>query len=132
MLGPQVADQHAARARVQPAGDCQTLHTRLLAKNDRDVIADDLDPGAEITHLGVHDTARELPRACFEWTAVYRRSLSSVVREIVVKTLEGDAARERPTRINQFASVRAGRSKQGRLSPISEKHDEALAAAYEK
>lgn len=60
------------------------------------------------------------------------RSLSSVVREMVVKSLEGDTARERPTRINQFASVRAGRSKQGRLSPISEKHDEALAAAFEK
>ncbi len=60
------------------------------------------------------------------------RSISSLVREIVGKTLEGNAGRERPRRVSQFLSVRAGRSKQGRLSPLSEKHDEALAAAFEK
>lgn len=60
------------------------------------------------------------------------RSISSLVREMVAKGLEGDAARERPTRVSQFSSVRAGRSKQGRLSPVSEKHDKALAAAFEK
>ena len=60
------------------------------------------------------------------------RSISSLVREIVGKTLEGNTMRERPRRISQFLSVRAGRSKQGRLSPLSERHDEALAAAFEK
>jgi plasmid stability protein len=60
------------------------------------------------------------------------RSISSLVREIVGKTLEGNAGRERPRRVSQFLSVRAGRSKQGRLSPLSEKHDEALAVAFEK
>ena len=74
------------------------------------------------------ETHRKLRQRAFR----QERSVSSVVREIVVKTLEGDAARDRPTRISQFASVRAGRSKQGRLSPISEKHDEALATAFEK
>jgi plasmid stability protein len=60
------------------------------------------------------------------------RSISSLVREMVAKGLEGDAVRERPTRLSHLRSVRAGRSKQGRLSPVSEKHDEALAAAFEK
>ena len=60
------------------------------------------------------------------------RSISSLVRDIVGKSLEGDAGRGRPRRVTQFLSVRAGRSKQGRLSPLSERHDEALAAAFEK
>jgi hypothetical protein len=60
------------------------------------------------------------------------RSISSLVREMVAKSLEGGAGRKKPTRVGQFSSVRAGRSKQGRLSPISEKHDAALAAAFEK
>ena len=61
-----------------------------------------------------------------------QRSISSLVREIVVKALEGDAGPARPRRVSEFLSVGAGRSQQGRLSPISEKHDEALAAAIEK
>jgi plasmid stability protein len=60
------------------------------------------------------------------------RSISSLVREIVVKTLEGHAGRGRPRRVSQFLSVAAGRSPQGRMSPISEKHDEALAATFVK
>ena len=60
------------------------------------------------------------------------RSLSSLVREMVARGLEGDAAGRRPTRVRQFSSVRAGRSKQGRWSAVSEKHDEALVAAFRK
>ena len=74
------------------------------------------------------DSYRTLRQRAFR----QERSISSLVREIIVKTLEGDTVRARPTRVSQFASVRAGRSNQGRLSPISEKHDEALAAAFEK
>jgi plasmid stability protein len=59
------------------------------------------------------------------------RSMSSLVREMVADGLGRSAVRKQPTRITQFASVGAGRSKQGRLSPVSEKHDEALAAAFE-
>ena len=59
------------------------------------------------------------------------RSISSLVRAMVVQGLEGEA-RAKPKRTSQFSSVGAGRSKQGRLSPVSERHDEALAAAYEK
>ena len=51
---------------------------------------------------------------------------------MVSKSLAEDASPERRTHVSQFASVRAGRSKQGRLSPVSEKHDDALAAAIEK
>jgi hypothetical protein len=60
------------------------------------------------------------------------RSVSSLVRELVAKGLEDGAARPRRTRAGQFASVRAGRSRQGRLSPVSEKHDQALAAAFKR
>jgi hypothetical protein len=60
------------------------------------------------------------------------RSISSLVREMVVQALEGGAKHPRPTRLRQFLSVGAGRSKQGRLSPISERHDEALATSFEK
>jgi hypothetical protein len=60
------------------------------------------------------------------------RSISSLVREMVVQALEGGAKRSQPTRLRQFLSVGAGRSKQDRLSPISERHDEALATAFEK
>jgi plasmid stability protein len=69
------------------------------------------------------ETYRKLRQQAFR----QERSVSSLVREMVAKGLEGDAVRRRPARVNQFSSVRAGRSKQGRLSPISEKHDEALA-----
>jgi hypothetical protein len=58
------------------------------------------------------------------------RSVSSLVRELVTRGLRGGSARPRPRRTSQFASVRAGRSTQGRLSPVSEKHDQALAGAF--
>lgn len=59
------------------------------------------------------------------------RSISSLVRAMVVQGLEGDA-RAKPKRVKQFLSVGVGRSKQGRLSPVSERHDEALADAFRK
>jgi hypothetical protein len=60
------------------------------------------------------------------------RSVSSLVRELVARGLDEDAARTRPSRLDQFSSVRAGRSKQGRLSPVSENHDQALAKPAEQ
>lgn len=74
------------------------------------------------------ETYRQLRQQAFR----QERSISSVVRDMVTKGLEGEAVRKRPLRVSQFSSVRAGRSKQGRLSPVSERHDEALAAAFEK
>lgn len=73
-------------------------------------------------------TYRELRQRAFR----QERSMSSLVRELVAKGLQDDAARERPRRAAQFASVRAGRSKQGPLSAVSEQHDEALAATFER
>jgi hypothetical protein len=54
------------------------------------------------------------------------RSMSSVVRELVAKGLDG-RKRKKPTRAEQFSFVGAGRSRQGALAPVSERHDEALA-----
>jgi len=74
------------------------------------------------------ETYQKLQQRAFQ----QERSISSLVREIVVKTLDGHAGRAQTRRVSQFLSVAAGRSQQGRLSPISEKHDEALAATFEK
>lgn len=60
------------------------------------------------------------------------RSISSLVREMVVQALEGGAKRPQPIGLHQFLPVSAGRSKQGRLSSISERHEEAFATAFEK
>jgi hypothetical protein len=58
------------------------------------------------------------------------RSISSLVRELVATGLVTGAARAKPTRVSQFLSVRSGRSTQGPLSPLSERHDEALAKTF--
>jgi hypothetical protein len=74
------------------------------------------------------ETYRKLRQQAFR----QERSISSVVREMVAKGLEDDGVRQKRTRVSQFSSVGAGRSKQGRLAPISEQHDEVLAAGSEK
>ena len=74
------------------------------------------------------ETYRELRQRAFR----QERSISSLVREMVIKGLDGGGSRQRRRRTEQFASVGAGRSKQGRLSPVSEKHDAALAATLKK
>jgi predicted transcriptional regulator len=56
------------------------------------------------------------------------RSFSSVVRETLDRSL-GVSARKRRTRSRQFAFVGAGRSVQRGSTPVSERHDEALAEA---
>jgi plasmid stability protein len=73
------------------------------------------------------DTYRKLRQKAFR----QERSISSLVRAMVVQGLEGEA-RAKPKRVSQFLSVGTGRSRQGRLSPVSERHDEALAAVLEK
>jgi plasmid stability protein len=74
------------------------------------------------------ETYRQLRQRAFR----QERSISAVVREMVAGGLDNDSGREKPTRVNQFSSVRAGRSKPGRLSPVSERHDEALVRSFEK
>ncbi|OFW00622.1 MAG: hypothetical protein A3I61_12665 [Acidobacteria bacterium RIFCSPLOWO2_02_FULL_68_18] len=71
------------------------------------------------------DTYRRLRERAFR----QQRSMSALVRELVAQGLDEAAVRPRPTAIGQMQSVRAGRSRQDRLSPVSERHDQALAAA---
>jgi len=73
------------------------------------------------------ETYHQLRRRAFEG----KRSIASVVREFVAKGLEVGATKKF-THLSQFSSLRAGRSKQGRLAPVSERHDEALAEAIRK
>jgi hypothetical protein len=56
------------------------------------------------------------------------RSLSAIVRDLLAEALD---VRQPLTkrRVAEFASVGIGRSRQGRLAPVSERHDEALAEA---
>lgn len=73
-------------------------------------------------------TYRKLRHEAFQ----QERSISSLVREMVVQALEAGTKRTQATRVSQFLSVGAGRSKQGRLSAISERHDEVLATVFDK
>jgi plasmid stability protein len=72
------------------------------------------------------DTYRKLRERAFR----QERSLAAVVRELVARGLAGEAGRNRRPRVRQLSSVSAGRSTQGPLSPVSERHDEALGAAF--
>jgi hypothetical protein len=74
------------------------------------------------------ETYRKLRQQAFR----QERSISSLVREMVSRGLESGAMRKRLVHVGQFSSVGAGRSKQGRMSPISERHDEALAVVFKK
>lgn len=58
-------------------------------------------------------------------------SISAVVRSALVRSLEPPAPKRRLT-IKGFTFVGAGRSRQGRFAPVSERHDEALAEALGK
>jgi hypothetical protein len=71
------------------------------------------------------DTYHKLRTRAF----VQKQSISSVVRELVAKGLD-PGKRKSYKRLEDFLSVGAGSSKQGRLSPVSEKHDEALTEIY--
>ena len=73
-------------------------------------------------------TYRRLKRHAFRLD----RSIAAVVREMVAKGLDDAPARQRPTSVRQFTFVGAGRSRQGALSPVSERHDEALAGVFKK
>jgi hypothetical protein len=55
-------------------------------------------------------------------------SMSSLVRELLAGSLGTSKTKQR-TSIKEFSFIGAGRSRQGRLSPVSERHDEALEEA---
>jgi len=55
-------------------------------------------------------------------------SISSYVREVLAYSLGTGATRQKQ-RLQDFRFIGAGKSRQGRLSPVSERHDEALSEA---
>jgi len=55
-----------------------------------------------------------------------RVSMASVIREALASSF---GMRRRPRGIEDFSFVGAGESEQGRLAPVSERHDEALEEA---
>ena len=59
-----------------------------------------------------------------------KKSIAGVIREIV----KGDisVSNQHLSSVDDFAFIGAGRSKQGRLRPISERHDEALEEGFRK
>ncbi len=58
-------------------------------------------------------------------------SISSLVCKLLANSL-GIAKPKQRTSIKEFSFIGAGRSHQGRLSPVSERHDEALALRISK
>ncbi len=54
------------------------------------------------------------------------RSVSSIVRELIASGLEKPRTKKKRS-IRQFGFIGCGASDQGMLSPVSERHDEALA-----
>jgi len=57
-----------------------------------------------------------------------RVSMASVIREALASSF---GMRRRPRGIEDFSFVGSGESEQGELSPVSERHDEALEEAFE-
>lgn len=72
------------------------------------------------------DTYNTLRNRAFE----QKRSISSVARELIAKGLRSPKPKKR-TRVDQFSFIGSGRSNQGKLAPVSERHDEALAESYD-
>ena len=60
-----------------------------------------------------------------------KKSIAGVIREIVKEDIS-QPDRHRSFSVNDFAFIDAGRSKQGRLKPVSERHDEALEEVFRK
>lgn len=59
------------------------------------------------------------------------RSMSSLVREYLARSM-GSAPSRRRRSIKAFTFIGAGHSRQGRLAPVSERHDAAMAEALRK
>ncbi|MEW6667766.1 MAG: hypothetical protein AB1512_21365 [Thermodesulfobacteriota bacterium] len=62
---------------------------------------------------------------------VERKSIAGLIREIVKKEIT-QAGQTRPSSIKDFSFIGAGKSRQGRLKPVSVLHDEALEEAIRK
>jgi plasmid stability protein len=73
------------------------------------------------------DTYAALRRRAYD----EHRSISSVVRDALGEALgtKKKKGRKRLT-VKDFPFVGVGRTRQGRIAPVSERHDEALAKAF--
>jgi predicted CopG family antitoxin len=60
-----------------------------------------------------------------------KKSIAEVIREIVRKDIS-QSGRQRSSTSKDFRFIGAGRSKQGLLKPVSERHDEALEEVFKK
>jgi predicted DNA-binding protein len=60
-----------------------------------------------------------------------KKSIAGVIREIIEKDIS-QCDRHRSSSVKDFAFIGTGRSKQGLLKPVSERHDEALEEAFQK
>ena len=60
-----------------------------------------------------------------------KKSIAGVIREIVKGDIS-QSGHHPSSSVKDFAFIGAGRSKQGRLRPVSERHDEALEEAFRK
>ena len=60
-----------------------------------------------------------------------KKSIAGVIREIVKKDIS-QSDRHRSSSIKDFTFIGVGRSKQGPLKPVSERHDEALEETFKK
>lgn len=62
---------------------------------------------------------------------VEKKSIAGLIREIVKKEISNQGQRG-PSSIKDFRFIGAGKSRQGRLRPVSARHDEALEEALKK
>ncbi len=60
-----------------------------------------------------------------------KKSIAGVIREIIKKEISPSDL-PRSSSIEHFKFIGAGRSKQGSLKPVSERHDEGLEEAFHK
>jgi len=60
-----------------------------------------------------------------------KKSVAGVIREIVKKDVSKSDPQQTSS-VKDFTFIGSGHSKQGRLKPISERHDEALEEAFQK
>ncbi|MBM4348787.1 MAG: hypothetical protein FJ106_02710 [Deltaproteobacteria bacterium] len=60
-----------------------------------------------------------------------KKSVAGVIREIVKKDVSKSDP-QRTSSVKDFTFIGSGHSKQGRLKPISERHDEALEEVFQK
>jgi hypothetical protein len=60
-----------------------------------------------------------------------KKSIAGVIREIVGKDIS-QSNRHQSCSAKDFRFIGAGRSKQGPLKPVSERHDEALEEVFKK